>query len=265
MTAKHDLKASEPLEGPAKTVGRKGIYILPNLFTTAGLFAGFYAIVQATKGDFATAAIAIFIAMVMDVLDGRVARLTSTSSDFGIEYDSLVDMISFGLTPALVMYEWALTHTGKLGWLVAFLYVAAAALRLARFNTQKVIDKRYFQGLPSPAAAALLAATVWTMETYGLQGKGMQGLALVLTIAAAAAMVSNVRYRSFKDLDLKGKVPFVALLALVMGFVLIAFDPPRVLLVLFCGYFLSGPIMSLLAARRRQRARRNRSKQSTNA
>ncbi len=254
MNVKHEFKPEEPLAAPAKRASRKGIYILPNLFTTAGLFAGFYAIVQATKGQFETAAIAVFIAMVMDTLDGRVARLTSTSSDFGVEYDSLVDMVAFGLTPALVMYEWSLTHNGKLGWLVAFLYVAAAALRLARFNTQKVMDRRYFQGMPSPAAAALLAASVWVMESYGLQGKGMQGLALVLTFATAAAMVSNIRYRSFKDLDLKGKVPFVALLALVLGFVLIAFDPPRVLFVLFFGYFLSGPVMVLVDRRRRGRA-----------
>lgn len=254
MTAKHELKPPEPLEIPAKRVGRKGIYILPNLFTTASLFAGFYAIVQANKGQFETAAIAIFIAMVMDGLDGRVARLTSTSSDFGVEYDSLVDMISFGLTPALVMYEWALMHTGKLGWLVAFLYVAAAALRLARFNTQKVRDKRYFLGMPSPAAAALLAAFVWVMDTHGVQGRGMQGLALMLTFATAAAMVSNIRYRSFKDLDLKGKVPFVALLIVVLVFVLIAFDPPRVLFVLFCGYFLSGPFNGLVNRLRKRRA-----------
>ncbi len=255
MNIDHDLKTDEAVDSPIKRPGRKGIYILPNLFTTAGLFAGFYAIVQATKGQFETAAIAVFIAMVMDGLDGRVARLTNTSSDFGVEYDSLVDMICFGLTPALVMYEWALMESGKLGWLAAFLYVAAAALRLARFNAQKVADKRFFQGLPSPAAAALLAALVWVMDTYGLQGKTMQVIGLVLTVSTAVAMVSNIRYRSFKDFDLKGKVPFVSLLALVLAFVLIAFDPPRVLFVIFFGYFLSGPVMRLLALRRQRRSK----------
>ncbi len=231
---------------------RKGIYILPNLFTTGGLFAAFYAIVQATQGHFDTAAAAVFVAMVMDGLDGRVARLTNTTTDFGLAYDSLVDVVAFGLAPALVMYEWTLASMGKLGWLAAFVYVAATALRLARFNTQKVADKRYFQGLPSPAAAALIAAWVWVMDSYSLQGGVVQVLALVLTVSAALAMVSNLRYRSFKDLDLKDRVPFVALLVLVLVFVLIAFDPPRVLFAGFVGYFLSGVIATGLLKRRRR-------------
>jgi CDP-diacylglycerol--serine O-phosphatidyltransferase len=230
----------------------KGFYILPNLFTTAGLFAGFYAIVQATKGNYEPAAIAIFIAMVMDGLDGRVARLTHTESDFGIQYDSLVDMVCFGVSPALVIYEWALSGRGKLGWLVAFIYVAAAALRLARFNTQQVRDKHYFQGLPSPSAAAVLAGFVWVVDSYELSGRDWSLVALPLTVLVGLSMVSNVKYRSFKDLDLKGRVPFVALLAVVFVFVLISFDPPRVLFAVFFGYFLSGPIMWVWRLRRRR-------------
>ena len=225
--------------GP-KRPGRRGIYILPNLFTTAGLFFGFFAIIQATKGRFELAAMAIFIAMLMDGLDGRIARMTNTTSDFGAEYDSLADVIAFGLTPALVMYEWVLGGMGKLGWLAAFIYVAATALRLARFNTQKVADKRYFQGLPSPAAAAILAAWVWMMDGYGFQGGAVSALSWLVTVATAAAMVSNVRYHSFKDLDLKGKIPFVRLLVVVLAFVLIALDPPRMLFLIFFGYFVSG-------------------------
>ena len=237
-------------QGRGRGVHRKGIYILPNLLTTAGLFSGFFAIVQATKGQYEIAAIAIFIAMIMDGLDGRVARMTETSSDFGVEYDSLTDMVAFGLTPALVIYEWSLSSLGKLGWLAAFLYVAATALRLARFNTQKVADKRYFQGLPSPAAAAVLAAFVWLMESYQLGNKQLAILALVVTVATALAMVSNIGYRSFKDLDLKDKVPFVGLIFLVFTFVIIAFDPPLVLFVIFGGYFLSGIVGMLMRMRR---------------
>jgi CDP-diacylglycerol--serine O-phosphatidyltransferase len=233
--------------------GRKGIYILPNLFTTAGLFAGFYAIVQATKGHFEPAAIAIFVAMIMDGIDGRVARMTNTTSDFGSEYDSLADMVAFGLSPALVLYEWALSGQGKLGWLAAFIYVAAVALRLARFNTQQVHDKRYFQGLPSPAGAAIMAGWVWVIDSYGMAGADWRIPTLVLTVLAGLAMVSKIRYRSFKDLDLKGKVPFVAILLVVFVFVLVSLDPPRVLFAIFFLYFLSGPIITLIQLQRRQR------------
>src|SRR5689334_3768014 len=149
--------------------GRRGIYWLPNLFTTASLFSGFYAIVQAMNGRFETAAIAIFVSMVLDGLDGRIARLTHTQSEFGAQYDSLSDMVSFGAAPALVMYVWALKDLGKLGWIAAFVYCAGAALRLARFNTNiDVIDKRYFQGLPSPMAAALLAVLLWVFDDLGI-------------------------------------------------------------------------------------------------
>ena len=233
--------------------GRRGIYILPNLFTTAGLFFGFFSIIQATKDQFELAALAIFIAMIMDGLDGRIARMTNTTSDFGVEYDSLADVIAFGLTPALVMYEWVLGGMGKLGWLAAFVYVAATALRLARFNTQKVADKRYFQGLPCPAAAALLAAWVWMMDQYNLQGGAVHAASWILTISAAAAMVSNVRYHSFKNLDLKGKITFFRLLGVVLAFVLIALDPPRMLFIIFFGYFLSGFFQRLFLRKKKNR------------
>ncbi len=224
---------------------RKGIYILPNLFTTAALFAGFYAIVQAMNGQFEQAPIAIFIAMIMDGLDGRVARWTRTESDFGAEYDSLSDMVSFGLAPSLVIYEWALSGLGKLGWLVAFIYAAAAALRLARFNVQVgSVDKRYFIGLPSPSAAALVAGLVWVLNSYGVPGKEMSYLALGFTLFAALAMVSNIRYHSFKHFNVKNRVSFVAVIAVVLLFVLVSLDPPQVLFLGFLLYALSGPVLA---------------------
>jgi CDP-diacylglycerol--serine O-phosphatidyltransferase len=233
---------------------RRGIYFLPNLFTTAGLFAGFYAIIAATKGRFEAAAIAIFVAMIMDSLDGRIARLTNTQSDFGKEYDSLSDMVAFGLAPALVIYEWVLSGMGKLGWLAAFIYAAGAALRLARFNVQHaVVNKRYFQGLPSPAAAGVLGGMMWVGNDYGLRdvtGVGM--MILLLTMAVALLMVSNIRYRSFKDFDLRGRVPFVAVLLLVLIFAFVSIDPPQVLFALFFGYAVSGPINSVVFIRRRR-------------
>jgi CDP-diacylglycerol--serine O-phosphatidyltransferase len=222
---------------------RRGIYILPSLFTTASLFAGFYAIVQAMHGNFDQSCLAIFISMILDALDGRVARLTHTESDFGGQYDSLVDMVAFGLAPALVMYQWALSGLGKLGWLAAFIYCAGAGLRLARFNTQMGIqDKRYFRGLPSPAAAALVVGLIWLMHSFGVPGRELSFLAMSVTVFAGVLMVSNVRFRSFKDLDLRGRVPFVTILAVPLVFVLIFLDPPQVLFAVFMGYALSGPV-----------------------
>ena len=220
----------------------KGIYILPNLFTTASLFAAFYAIIQSTVGNFGNAAIAVIVAAVLDMLDGRVARMTNTASDFGKEYDSLVDLVAFGLAPALILFEWGLQSLGKAGWLVAFTYVATTALRLARFNTQEVPSKRYFQGLPCPAAAVLLAAAVWTAESYLLAGRAFTVAGFILMALLAFAMVSAMPYRSFKDLDLKHRVPFVAVLALVLVFVLISFDPPAILLAIFSVYASSGAV-----------------------
>jgi CDP-diacylglycerol--serine O-phosphatidyltransferase len=236
---------------------RRGVYLLPNLFTTAGLFAGFYAIVAALAGHYEMAAVATFAAMVMDNLDGRIARLTHTQSAFGVQYDSLADMVSFGIGPALIMYIWSLASLGKLGWLAAFIYTAGAALRLARFNTQVgIADKRYFQGLASPAAAALVTSLVWLSTEYGFQGEQMRVPALILTVLTGLLMVSNVRYHSFKNLDFKGRVPFVTGFLVVLVFVLIAIDPPQVLFALFMIYAVSGPVLTLIHLRRRRAQRR---------
>ena len=224
---------------------RRGIYLLPNLFTTAALFAGFYAIVQAMNGHFELAAVAIFVAMVLDGLDGRVARLTHTQSAFGAEYDSLSDMVSFGVAPALIAYVWALKGMGKLGWIAAFIYCVGAALRLARFNTQlDVADKRYFQGLPSPAAAALIAGLVWVMNEYGVEGSDVKWLAFGVTLFAGLTMVSNVRYYSGKDINLRRSVPFIVVFLIAMGFVLIAYSPPEMLFGVVALYALSGYVVS---------------------
>lgn len=228
-----------PLISPEKR--RRGIYILPNLLTTAALFAGFYAIVQAMNNSFEFAAVAIFVAMVLDGLDGRVARMTHTQSEFGAEYDSLSDMVSFGAAPALVMYEWALKDLGKLGWIAAFIFCAGAALRLARFNTNIAsVDKRYFQGLPSPAAAALVAGMVWVVIDNGIAGEDVSWFAFFLTLFAGLSMVSNVLFWSGKDINMRKSVPFIALIALVLGFALVSTYPPGVLFALFLAYALSG-------------------------
>jgi CDP-diacylglycerol--serine O-phosphatidyltransferase len=240
-----------------ETKRHRGIYLLPNLFTTAALFAGFYAIVAASRGQFDTAAIAVFVAMILDGMDGRIARLTHTQSDFGAQYDSLSDMVAFGLAPALVMYEWSLASLGKLGWTAAFVYAATAALRLARFNTQVgVVDKRYFIGLPSPSAAALIAGLVWVGADYDMPGEDIALLTFPLTVLTGILMVSNIRYKSFKDLDLRGRIPFVAMLVIVLIFVFISIDPPVVLFSMALTYALSGPAMSLVNLHRRGRERR---------
>ena len=242
----------------AESPQRKGIYLLPNLFTTASLFAGFYAIVSAINGRFELAAIAIVIAGVLDGMDGRIARLTNTQSEFGAQYDSMSDMVSFGLAPALVVYEWALLDLGKLGWLAAFVYTACAALRLARFNTQAAnVDKRYFQGLASPPAAGLMGTMVWFFSEMGWEiGLGIKILTLVLTVCAAVLMVSNVRYHSFKGFDLKGRVPFVSALIVVMVFVFISWDPSLVLFLMSVVYALSGPALTIFHLHQRRRQRR---------
>ena len=240
----------------------RGIYLLPNLFTTAALFSGFYAIVAALHGRYEPAAIAVFVAMVLDNLDGRIARMTHTSSDFGAEYDSLSDMVSFGIAPALIMYQWALAGMAdlgwvpeKLGWLAAFVYAAAAALRLARFNTQVGhADKRYFQGLPSPVAAAVMVGLVWVFHDLEFSGSRLLWLAFLTTIACGLLMVSSILYYSFKEFDLKGRVPFVTVLAIVLLFVFASMDPPKVLFTAALCYALSGPL--LMAWRRWQRLRR---------
>jgi len=255
MTDPETDSATDPDGEPRRQ--RRGIYLLPNLFTTAALFAGFYAIVAAMNGRFEPAAAAIFIALVLDGMDGRIARMTNTQSAFGAEYDSLSDMVSFGVAPALVVYEWSLNGMGKIGWLAAFFFAAATALRLARFNTQVgTADKRFFQGLPCPAAAAVLAGLVWFCHGLELGGADVFVAALIVTVAGAVLMVSNVRYHSFKDLDLRGRVPFVAVLAVVLVFVLVSIDPPQVLFGAFLAYALSGPLITLWHIRRRRASRR---------
>ena len=229
---------------------RKGIYILPNLFTVAALFGGFYAIVMAMNGHFEQAAIGVFCAMVLDSLDGRVARMTNTQSTFGEQMDSLSDMVSFGAAPALIVYEWALTDLGKPGWIAAFVYCACAALRLARFNTNlAVVDKRFFQGLPSPAAAALVIGFIWVMDNFGYQG-GREGhltfplwlswTAFAFTLYAGLTMVTNVPFYSFKDVSFKRSVPFIVIVAIALAIALITLHPPLVLFALFCVYGTSG-------------------------
>jgi CDP-diacylglycerol--serine O-phosphatidyltransferase len=236
---------------------RRGIYLLPNLFTTACLFCGFYAVTAAMNGQFEKAAFSIFAAMVMDGLDGRVARLTHTQTAFGAEYDSLSDMVSFGLAPALVMYLWSLTFLAKLGWFASFVYTAAAALRLARFNTQLgVEDKRYFQGLPSPSAAALVAGMVWLGETYGLAGEALRYVAVLITTLAALLMVSNFRYYSFKNFDVRGRVPFVVIIAVMLALAVILTDPQLMLVLLFSAYATSGPLLTLWLLRQKKSQRK---------
>lgn len=224
---------------------RRGIYILPNLFTTAALFCGFFAIVQAMQDRFDQAAVAIFFAMVLDSLDGRVARLTHTQSAFGAEYDSLSDMVSFGAAPALVMYEWALKDLGRVGWIAAFIYCAGAALRLARFNTTlEVVDKRYFQGLPSPAAAALVAGMVWVMIDSNVSGYDMRWWCVAVTMFGGLTMVSNIQYYSFKDVNLRKSVPFFVVATIVLLFALIALKPEVTLFGIFVIYALSGFVLA---------------------
>lgn len=243
---------------------RKGIYLLPNLFTTAALFAGFYAVVAAMDGKFQPAAIAIFVAMLMDGMDGRVARLTNTESDFGKEYDSLSDMVSFGLAPALVVYQWGAASLaeygwawGKFGWLAAFFYTVAAALRLARFNTQAAQSaKLFFQGLPSPSAAGLVAGLIWYGSDAQLTGFGALAAAFLITATAGVLMVSNFRYFSFKNVSLGENVPFAYVILIPLVFMLIALDPPRVLLLLFLGYTISGPALTIWRLGKRDRLRK---------
>ena len=252
-------------DSPPERKRRRGIYLLPNLLTTTALFFGFYAVISANNGDFQTAAISIFIAMVMDGLDGRVARLTNTQSDFGVQYDSLSDMLSFGVAPALVMYQWGLgdVHNlgpawSRLGWLGAFMYTACAALRLARFNTQVgVADKRYFQGLPSPAAAAVVAGMVWVSHQLGWQDREVAYAGLALTIVAGVLMVSNVRYYSFKEFDFRYRVPFITIVVLVLGLVFASINPPTVLFAAFLLYMVSGPLVTIIRRRQRRASRRS--------
>ena len=223
---------------------RKGIYILPNLFTLAALFGGFYAIVMAINGRFDQAAVGVFCAMVLDSLDGRVARMTNTQSAFGEQMDSLSDMVSFGAAPALIAYVWTLTSLGRWGWIGAFVYCACAALRLARFNVNTaVVDKRFFQGLPSPAAAALIAGFIWLMTDLGFDPHELRWYTFGLTLYAGLTMVTNVPFYSFKDVQMKRSVPFAVIVLIALGIAVINIHPPIVMFSLFVLYGLSGYVL----------------------
>lgn len=242
----------------SSTRRQRGIYLLPNLFTTAALFSGFYAITAAINHDFKQAAVAIFIAMVLDGMDGRVARMTNTQSAFGAEYDSMADLISFGAAPALVMYIWVLSGMGQLGWVAAFVHAAGGALRLARFNTQiATADKRYFQGLPSPAAAAIIAGFVWLCQEQGLEGTTISTIGLALTTLTGLLMVSNFRYHSFKNIDLRGRVPFMRVILIMLIFGVIFVHPALMLFIMFTLYATSGPALTLTQLKRHRSERRN--------
>ncbi len=238
---------------------RFGIYLLPNLFTTASLFAAFYSIVASMQGRFELAAIAIFIGMITDGLDGRIARMTNTQTAFGAEYDSLSDMVTFGVAPALLLYSWTLNQLGKVGWLIAFIYTAAVALRLARFNTQlETADKRYFQGLSSTLAGALMASFAWVCNQNDLvSGSVISIFSAFMTLVCAILMVSNIRYNSFKEVDLRGKIPFIYVVLIVLLFVAIAVNPSLMLFIASLLYATSGPIKTLIAIHRVRKRRQN--------
>lgn len=248
---------TEPVPTPARY---PGIYLLPNLFTTAGMMAGFFAIISAFNGKFTEAAIAVFVAGLLDGIDGRVARMTNTQSDFGVQYDSLADLVSFGVAPAVVMYAWALASLkgygpimGKVGWAAAFVYTACAAMRLARFNTQVgVTDKRFFQGLASPASAALMMSFVWTMNDHAIPGSKIAFVALAVTLVAAILMVSRLRYWSFKAKPASERVPFIWIPLALGIIVLLVIDPPRLLFGIAIAYVAHGPLITLWGMRRRR-------------
>ena len=250
-----------PPAPPSVPPRSRGIYLLPNLFTTGALFSGFFAIIAAAQGRIGEACVAVFISAVLDGLDGRVARLTNTQSEFGVQYDSLADLVSFGMAPALVMYHWSLfalkldgPTLGKIGWLAAFLYAACAAVRLARFNSQvEQVDKRWFIGLPSPAAAAVMASFVWTAHDLGQDGESLRYLAMAVTVVIGLLMVSRLRYPSFKG-GKKGpgadRVPFLAVPIVIVAIVGVTIDTPKVLLAVFTLFALTGPLIA-----RRMRSR----------
>ena len=238
--SKNDASDTGSVNKPAKH-----IYVLPNLITSAGLFAGFYAIMQARGGNFEAACLAIYVAMIMDILDGRLARLTNTTSEFGSEYDSLADMVSFGVAPALVLYEFVLNELDRFGGLVAFVYIACAALRLARFNVAKVNDKRFFTGVPSPGAAAMVASVVWVCIDYQISPDSLNVFFAILIALLGLAMVSNIKYRSFKDFDFKDKMPFVGMIVVVLAMAMIYLSPPMAFLAIGFIYIVGGTVMYL--------------------
>ena len=244
---------------------KSGIYLLPSIITTFALFAGFYSIVASINGDFTLAAISIMVAMLWDTLDGRVARLTNTQSTFGAEYDSLSDLVSFGVAPALLVYEWSLSDLGRFGWLAAFIYLACAALRLARFNTQVgASDKRYFQGLPSPASAGVIASMIWlkfwNFEYFDIGVVSLSYyIGVIITILCGLLMVSNVRYFSFKEFNSTDKASFRFLLLTVLSLIVLLYKPNIVLFAGFFIYMLSGPFITIFGIyKRRQQKKRDR-------
>jgi CDP-diacylglycerol--serine O-phosphatidyltransferase len=250
-------------EPPSGRQRSRAIYLLPNLFTTGCLFSGFYAIIAAIDGNYERAGLAVFVAMLCDTLDGRVARMTRTESAFGKEYDSLADMVSFGLAPAIITYQWGVARLfeygqvwGRVGWLAAFTYAVCAALRLARFNVRHATaDKRFFEGLPSPSAAAVVSAFIWSASEWREPGLPGLILATLVTASAGALMVSQFGYNSFKKLNAEGPVRFATFLLVPLGFILIALYPPTALLMIFGSYALSGPLFALLRIRRKQQQR----------
>lgn len=251
-----DKKSNKQLD--VRNTQLRGVYLLPNLLTTAALFAGFYAVVAAMRGYFDTAAIAIYVAMLADGLDGRVARMTHTQTAFGAEYDSLSDMVAFGVAPALVVYSWSLFYLGKLGWLAAFIYAAATALRLARFNSQiNDNDKNYFQGLPCPTAAGIIASIVWIGANYEVDGIIFGAPVAIVTIVIAALMVSSIRYYSFKSVNFTGRVPFLTAVFIVFIVAAIALQPAELLFILFLLYVISGPVFTLIKLRNMRKQRKS--------
>ena len=236
----------------------RGVYVLPNLFTTAGVFAGFYAIMQAQLGQYEAACVAIYVAMVMDIVDGRLARLTNTQTEFGSQYDSLADMVSFGVAPALILFDYALHDMGRLGSLIAFVYIACAALRLARFNVAKSNDKRFFIGVPSPGAAAMIATVIWVMVDYQIRPDFFKYILGLLMLLLALAMVSNIKYRSFKDIEVREQIPFIGLTVLVIVIAIIYMDPPLAFLLIGGSYIFGGAIVycykKILKFKRRESA-----------
>ena len=248
-------------DASADTVHRRGIYLIPNLLTTSALFAGFYSLIASMEGDFQKACVAIFVAQLLDGADGRVARMTHTQSEFGAQYDSMSDIIAFGLAPAILAFQWSLSGLHKVGWIAAFIFVAGAALRLARFNVQiGKVDKKYFVGLASPAGAAVIWASIWSMLEFGISGEQVPYLMALLVPLVGILMVSPIRYFSFKDISAQRRIPFFALLAIVLGLSLVALDPARVLFCMAFTYAISGPVTELVQ-RVRQRKKRGTSEQ----
>jgi CDP-diacylglycerol---serine O-phosphatidyltransferase len=244
----------EVVSQDGRQVRRRGIYLLPNLLTTGALFAGFYAVIAGMGGDFHSACVAIVVAMILDGMDGRVARLTNTQSAFGAEFDSLSDMVAFGVAPALICFSWALSGLGKIGWTIAFIYVACAALRLARFNVQReVADKRFFVGLASPSAAGVVVFMVWAFSSYEVDiTMPMSIMAAVVTGIAGVLMVVNLPYYSFKELDFKNPVPFFLTLVMIFAIVIVSWHPPTMLFLMAVTYALSGPLIAIYTRRKKK-------------